>query len=143
MEEEGEYKLYFQIDNHVYICPDVDNIADQEFITLMNSHLLTFGKYGHNLTVLGDISCINSFNTKPYLPELSTQKVREYLNLIENTSFEDNTNTKTNNEYDTESDDELYFNSTKQSHKHQKNRVFSEIVGIDGETVYYESLQFD
>ncbi len=130
-----EQQIFFEINNHVYICQDVSNINDEEFITLMNSSLVSFGKYGHNLAVRGGINAINSLKPEPYLPELSTQKVREYLNLIETCQLTKKDNYENN---DTDSDDELYFNPI----KYQTRPGFSEIAGIDGEKIFSGQLTF-
>lgn len=150
--------IWFQIDNHVYICKDIPNVNDKFLIDIMNSHVLPFGKYGHNLAVCGGINAVNALKPEPYLPELSAQKVREYLNEIETPQFQYKTkNIKTESVVDysdanmvvyneeTETEEELYFLSPNpiQLPITPHNQIgFSEIVGIDGETVFKGSLQF-
>jgi hypothetical protein len=126
-----EYNIWIEINNHVYICHDVPDIDNQDFINLMNAQLLSFGKYGHNLCVHETVNEFNPHNQKAYLPELSAQKVREYLTQIETCQLMKNDN-------DTDSDEELYFNPV----KYQKKPGFSEIVGIDGETIFTGQINF-
>jgi hypothetical protein len=107
--------ISFEIENHVYICMDVPNINNPYFIAIMNTRILSFGH-------------LDVFNA---LPKLSIQTIRECLNEIENTS----TNYKNHFTDDTDTEDELSF-------LQYNPTVFSEIAGIDGETVYTGCLHF-
>ncbi len=104
----------------------------------MNAQLPLFGKYGHNLAVRGGINAVNALKPEPYLPELSTEKVREYLNEIENPKPK-RIRTESVEDGD-ETEDELSFIDYPQINP---QKGFSEIVGIDGETIFKGSLQFN
>ena len=116
----------------VYICKDIPNIDDKFFLDLMNTPV-----HGHNLAIVGGNNAINSTNPEPFLPELSAEKVREYLYEIETNSCQPEA--KRIKTESVEDDDLDFLDSQKQK---QPPKGFSEIVGIDGETIFKGSLQF-
>jgi hypothetical protein len=117
----------------VYICKDIPNIDDKFFLDLMNTPV-----HGHNLAIIGGNNAINSTKPEPFLPELSAVKVREYLYEIETLSCQPKAKRiKTENVKD---DDDLDFLDCQ--NQKQPPKGFSEIVGIDGETIFKGSLQF-
>jgi len=116
----------------VYICKDIPNIDDKFFLDLMNTPV-----HGHNLAIIGGNNAINSTKPETFLPELSAEKVREYLYEIETNSCQPEAKRiKTESVDDGDLD---FLDSQKQK---QPPRGFSEIVGIDGETLFKGSLKF-
>ena len=134
--------IWFKFDTEIYICKDIPNIDDKFFIDLMNTPLVPFGKYGHNLAIRGGNNAINATKPEPFLPELSPQKVREYLYEIETNSCQPKAKKiKTESvEDDGETEDDLDFLDS--HNQKQPSKGFSEIVGIDGETIFKGSLHF-
>ena len=116
----------------VYICKDIPNIDDKFFLDLMNTPV-----HGHNLAIIGGNNAINSTKPEPFLPELSAEKVREYLYEIEANQYQPEAKRIKTESVD--EDDLDFLDSQKQK---QPPKGFSEIVGIDGETIFKGSLHF-
>jgi len=116
----------------VYICKDIPNIDDKFFLDIMNTPV-----HGHNLAIVGGNNAINSTKPEPFLPELSAEKVREYLYEIETNSCQPEAKKIKTESVD---DEDLDFPDSQKQKLPPKG--FSEIVGIDGESIFKGILQF-